>query len=184
MSSLAVRLPVLLSGTHIILFLITVVSNHIAASNGNPLFCVDLPFSLPLVARDDAWTTVIVGIIATVWWYFAGMIGSLRVNGQTGRMIIAAGGAVFLPIICAVDAYALLNQGRTILRNSAFGALDVLIYLLAAGLLSGGLLSAIYAGTSCDERKASFLNRRASRMSHFGYQSSTRTSVPVPSNPF
>jgi hypothetical protein len=148
MNSLAARLPVLLSGTHILLFLTTVFSNHRSATNGNPLFCVDLPFSLPLVARDDIRTIVFVGIAATAWWYLAGMIGSWRVNGSTGRMMMAAGGAVLLPIICAVDAYALFSQWRTIVQNSAFGPVDVLIYVLAAGLLSGGFLSAVYAGLS------------------------------------
>jgi hypothetical protein len=154
MNSLAARLPVLLSGTHILLFLTTVFSNHRSASNGNPLFCVDLPISLPLVARDDIRTIVIVGVLATAWWYLAGMTGSLRVNGSTGRMMIAAGGAVLLPIICAVDAYALLSQGRAIVRDPAFGALDVLIYVFAAGLLSGGFLSAVYAWTNLRRKRS------------------------------
>ncbi len=148
MNSPAARLPVLLAGTHILLFLTTVFSNHRSGSNGNPLFCVDLPISLPLVARDDIPTLVVVGVFATAWWYFAGMMGSLRVNGSTSRMIIAAGGAALLPAICAVDSYAMLSQLRDIVRNPAFGPVDVLIYILAVGLLSGGFLSAIYAWTS------------------------------------
>jgi hypothetical protein len=148
MNSLAARLPVLLSGTHVLLFLATIFSNGKSASYGQPLFCVDLPISLPFVVRDDLGTTVMVGIVATGWWYLAGMIGSLRVSGSTGRMMIAAGGAVLLPIVCAVDAYALLTQGRTVMRDATFGAVDVLIYVFAAGLLSGGFLSAIYVWTN------------------------------------
>jgi len=71
------RLPVILAATHLALFLITMFSGLKTASGGNPLFCVDLPVSLPLVGHDDTWTVVAVGILATIWWFFIGQVGWL-----------------------------------------------------------------------------------------------------------
>jgi hypothetical protein len=145
MNSLPSRLPILLSGTHVLLFLTTVVSNNKSASYGNPLFCVDLPISLPLVARNDVRTTVLVGIVATAWWYVVGQIGAVGERGTTGRRMAAVGGAIVLPIVCAIDAYALFTRFREIFRDPVFGGVDVVIYVLAVGLLSGGFLSATHA---------------------------------------
>jgi hypothetical protein len=82
MKDLPDRLPLILSGWHVVLFLVTALFGEKIASGGNPLFCVDLPVSLPLVGRDDAATVIVVGALATAWWYFVGQIGLAARRGK------------------------------------------------------------------------------------------------------
>jgi hypothetical protein len=138
------RLPVVLAATHLALFLITMLSGLKTASGGNPLFCVDLPVSLPLVGRDDTWTIVGVGILATIWWFFIGQVGWLSKQGRISRTVSAVGAALTL-LICAADAYAMISQFVLISREPDFSTIDVVIYMFAAALLAGGLISAGYA---------------------------------------
>lgn len=138
------RLPIILSAIHLVLFLITMLSGLKTASGGNPLFCVDLPMSLPLVGRDDTWTVVAVGILATIWWFFIGQVGWLSRQGKISRTVSAAGAGVVL-LICAAAAYAMISQFVLISREPDFSTIDTVIYMFAAALLAGGLISAGYA---------------------------------------
>jgi|HubBroStandDraft_6_1064221.scaffolds.fasta_scaffold10838_5 hypothetical protein len=138
------RLPVVLAATHLVLFLITMLSGLKTASGGNPLFCVDLPVSLPLVGHDDTWTVVAVGILATIWWFFIGQVGWLSKVGKISRTSSAVGAGLTL-LICAADAYAMISQFVLISREPDFSTIDVVIYMFAAALLAGGLISAGYA---------------------------------------
>jgi len=76
------RLPVILASLHAVLFLTTEAFGERIASGGNPLFCVDIPTSLPLVASDSAPTLIVVGILATAWWYFVGAVARESWRGK------------------------------------------------------------------------------------------------------
>ena len=79
---IAKRLPIILPSIHLILFIVTTVSG---GRYGNPFFCVDIPISLPLVARDNASTIGVVGILGTAWWYFIGQLGALANQDKISR---------------------------------------------------------------------------------------------------
>jgi hypothetical protein len=110
------RLPIVLPSIHLVLFLFTMITG---GRYGNPFFCVDLPLSLPLVARDDARTILVVGILGTAWWYFIGQIGWSSKQRTISR--VASGLGAFLVLV------------------------DVAVYIVALGLLTGGIMSGIYA---------------------------------------
>jgi predicted secreted protein len=141
------RLPVCLAAWHVLLFAITVLFGRTIATDGNPLFCVDLPASLPLVARDDVLTVVLVGAISTGWWYFVGQVGRASWAGRMSRTISFAG-ALLLLSIQAAAWFAMISESRLISQEADFGPRDVLVYALAAVLLLGGLTSAAYAMSS------------------------------------
>src|SRR5690348_7249714 len=97
-------LPVVLAVIHILLFTVTMVSKGQTASEGNPLFCVDLPMSLPLVARDDNGTMAGVGILLTGWWYLVGHLGTSSFLGKMSRARSGVSALIVLGI-CAFDSY-------------------------------------------------------------------------------
>jgi hypothetical protein len=137
-------LPWVLPAIHIVLFAVAAIVGEKAATDGNPLFCVDLPISLPLVARDDSPTVAIVGILATAWWYFAAQIGWSSKKGRISR--ISSGlGAILIAFSATVGSYAMISEFFLISREPNFNAVDVGIYSLAVLLLSGGILSAAYS---------------------------------------
>lgn len=138
------RLPVALAAWHVLLFVTTTFFGKRIATDGNPLFCVDLPASLPLVARDDVLTMILVGTVSTGWWYLVGQIGRASWAGKMSRMMSLAG-ALLLLLIQAAAWFAMISESRLISQEADFGATDVLVYALAAILLTGGLISAGYA---------------------------------------
>jgi hypothetical protein len=131
----------------VLLFALTVVFGKNIATDGNPLFCVDLPASLPLVARDDLFTVTIVGVLATGWWYFVGQIGRASWARKMSRMMSLAG-ALLLLLIQAAAWFAMISESRLISQAADFGAKDISIYIIAGMLLLGGLASAGYAMVS------------------------------------
>lgn len=147
MNSLPRRLPLALPLLHIILFLTTEVFGDKIASGGNPLFCVDLPVSLPLVASDSTSRVIVVGIVATTWWYFIGKIASEAWKGQVTRMISVAG-ALLLFLLGAIASFAMISEFRLISQESNFGNKDFVVYTLAVVLLFGEFLCAGYAMAS------------------------------------
>lgn len=152
--SFAKKLPILLPAIHVILFVTTAITDGKVASNGNPLFAVDLPLSLPLIATDRWSTILIVAMLATVWWFFIAQIGGHSAKGNVSR-VGAAAGALLIFLTCLGDAALMFSELRCcIFREPNFSPLDVLIYALATALLSGGLVSAGYsAKAACASRK-------------------------------
>lgn len=138
------RLPSVLPALHVLFFLTTEFFGDKIASGGNPLFCVDLPVSLPLVASDSTPRIIVVGILATAWWYFVGKVASEASQGNLSRMISVAGGLLLL-LLGAVGAFAMISEFRLISQEPSFGSKDVIVYLLAVILLVGGFLCAGYA---------------------------------------
>ncbi len=122
MSHLPDKLPFALPALHVVLFLTT----EALATGGNPLFCVNLPVSLPLVASDSSATVVIVGILATAWWYFVGKIACEAWRGKVSRMISVAG-ALLLFLLGAIGSFAMISEFRLISQEPNFGSKDVVI---------------------------------------------------------
>jgi hypothetical protein len=141
------RLPFALAAWHVLLFAVTILFGKKIATGGNPLFCVDLPASLPLVARDDTLTVTLVGAVATAWWYFVGQIGRSSWSGKMSRVMSLAG-ALLLLLIQAGAWFAMISESRLISRETDFGSKDVVVYGIAGVLLLGGLTSAGYAMAS------------------------------------
>jgi hypothetical protein len=137
-------LPVVLPTIHIIFCAVSAIAGEKVASGGNPFVCVDLPFSLPLVAREDSMTVIIVAVLATAWWYFIGQIGWSSNQGRMSRFGSALG-ALLVGFIIAADSFLMISQFSLIFSERNFGAVDVVIYSLAALLLSGGVVSATYS---------------------------------------
>ena len=135
------RLPSVLPALHAVLFLTTEFFGDKIASGGNPLFCADFPVSLPLVASDSAQTVVVVGILATAWWYFVGKIASEAWQGKVSR-IISVAGALLLFLLGAAGSFAMVSEFRLISQEANFGSKDVVVYLLAVALLIGELACA------------------------------------------
>jgi hypothetical protein len=138
------RLPSVLPALHIVLFLTTEFFGEKIASGGNPLFCADLPVSLPLVASDSTPTLVVVGILATAWWYFVGKIASEAWQGKVSRIISVAGG-LLLFLLGAAGSFAMISEFRLISQEPNFGSKDVAVYVLACALLVGEFTGAGYA---------------------------------------
>lgn len=147
MNALPRKLPLALSLTHIILFLTTAVFGDKIASGGNPLFCVDLPVSLPLVASDSTSRVIVVGIVATMWWYFIGKIASEAWKGKASRMISVAG-ALLLFLLGAAASFFMISEFRLISQEPNFGNKDFVVYTLAVVLLFGEFVCAGYAMAS------------------------------------
>ncbi|MGC2551818.1 MAG: hypothetical protein WA437_16255 [Candidatus Sulfotelmatobacter sp.] len=147
MNALPGRLPLALPLLHIILFLTTELFGDKIASGGNPLFCVDLPVSLPLVASDSPSRVIVVGIVATTWWYFIGKIASEAWKGKVTRMISAAA-ALLLFLLGAAASFAMISELRLISQESNFGNKDFVVYTLAVVLLFGEFVCAGYAMAS------------------------------------
>lgn len=147
MNDLPKRLPLILPVLHIILFLTTEAFGEGIASGGNPLFCVDLPVSAPLMASDSTATVVVVGILATAWWYFVGKIACEAWRGKLRRPISVAG-ALLLFLLGAVASFAMISEFRLISQEPNFGGKDIVVYVLAVTLLLGGLACAGYTMVS------------------------------------
>jgi len=144
---LARHLPIALPAIHAALFLLTIISGEKTASGGNPFFCVDLPLSLPLVARDDAATFAAVAVLGTAWWFFVGQIGSSSSRGKLSRTGSGLGALLILSV-CAAGFFALISEFLLISREVNFSAVNVAIYVLAVALLLGGLISAGFSVTA------------------------------------
>jgi hypothetical protein len=147
-------LPRVLPAIYILLCAMTAISGEKAATGGNPFFCVSIPISLPLVARDDSPTVIIVAILATAWWYFIAQIGWSSKQGRISRFSSILG-AILIGFIIMVDSVLMISESFLLSRQPNFNAVDVIIYLLAGLLLSGGIISAAYSAMA-----AIGLNRR------------------------
>jgi hypothetical protein len=142
---LAKRLLIALPAIHASLLVITMITGERTASGGTPLFSVELPISLPLVATDNFATILIVGILATLWWYFIAQIGWVSTGKRISR--ISAGlGALLIVFMCLVDAVMMLSELACCTSHEPnFSVIDGLIYVFAFTLLCGGLISAGYS---------------------------------------
>ena len=147
MRHLPERLLFVLPALHFLLFFATEFFGDKIASGGNPLFCVDLPVSLPLVASDSTPRVIVVGIVATVWWYFIGKIASEAWQGKISRMISVAG-SLLLFLLGGVGSFAMISEFRLISQEPNFGNKDFVVYTLAVVLLFGEFVSAAYAMAS------------------------------------
>ena len=115
------------------------------ASGGNPLFCVDLPMSLPLVASDKSTTMIIVGLLATGWWYFIAQIGWSSTQKWISRTAAGAG-AVLIVFMCVIESVWMFREfGCCISHDPNLSVVDGIIYVLAITLLWGGIMSAVYS---------------------------------------
>lgn len=123
MRQLPERLPFILLALHFSLFLTTEFFGDKIASGGNPLFCVDLPVSLPLVASDSTSRVIVVGIMATTWWYFIGKIASEAWRGKVSR-IISVAGALLLFLLGAAASFFMISEFRLISQEPNFGNKD------------------------------------------------------------
>jgi hypothetical protein len=129
------RLLIVLPAIHIALFAMTTITGEKTASGGNPLVCVELPISLPLIATDRWPPVLIVGILATTWWYFIAQIGWSSARRRISR--VGAGlGAILVVFMCLIDATMMLTElGCCISQQPNFSAIDGVIYVLAIALL-------------------------------------------------
>ncbi|HZW94136.1 MAG TPA: hypothetical protein VFF64_14385 [Candidatus Eremiobacteraceae bacterium] len=147
MRHLPERLPFVLPALHFLLFFTTEFFGDKIASGGNPLFCVDLPVSLPLVASDNTPRVIVVGIVATMWWYLIGKIASVAWQGKISRMISVAG-SLLLFLLGGVGSFAMISEFRLISQEPNFGNKDFFVYTLAVVLLFGEFACAGYATAS------------------------------------
>ena len=146
-------LPIALPGLYFTLLVITLVSGEGTASGGNPLFCLSLPWSLPLAARDDTKIMFVVGILATLWWWLIGHIGHSGYLGKLSRVGAALGSGLIL-FMCVIEAALMGSELRLISQEPQhFSGIDVAIYTLASALLAGGLISAGCAAFAVFRRK-------------------------------
>ena len=145
--SLAKCLPITLLAIHIGIFGLTEFSGLNTVSHGNPFVWVATPFSLPLIAQNDTGTVVTIGLLATLWWYFIGLIGSSSARGKLSRTGSALGTALIL-FFCVIDAVGMFSELRSIRRDTQLTVADDLIYILATTLLAGGVISAGYSATN------------------------------------
>ena len=137
-------LPRVLPAVYILLCAVTAIAGGKAATGGNPLVCVELPLSLPLLAGSNPTFAVVVAILAMAWWYFIAQIGWSSKQGRIRRY--GAGlGAILIGFVITVDSFLMISQFFMISREPNFKAVDVVIYLLAVLLLSGGIVSAAYS---------------------------------------
>ncbi len=143
----------MLAAWHVFLFVVTYSLGQGLATDGNPLFCVELPVSVPLVGRDDFVTVLLVGVAATGWWYFIGQVGRASWVGKISRTMSLAG-ALLLLSIQTIAWFAMISEGRLIRQEANFGAKDIVIYVLAGVLLLGGLVSAGYSMVSVFRRQS------------------------------
>jgi hypothetical protein len=137
-------LPRVLPAIYILFCAVTAIAGEKAATGGNPFICVSLPFSLSLVARDDAPTVGVVAILATAWWYFIAQIGWSSKQGRVSRSSSGLG-AILIGFIIIVDSVLMISESFLLSRLPNFNAVDVVIYSLAVLLLAGGLISAAYS---------------------------------------
>jgi hypothetical protein len=136
-------LRIILPFVHIVLLATTSIVGMKAASGGNPFAMVDLPVSIPLVARDDWPTVTAVGVLGTLWWCFIGWIGWSSTKGRISRIGAGLGSALIL-FFCLSDSYAMISQFSCCISTQPnLSLIDFVIYFLAVGLLFGGLISAI-----------------------------------------
>ncbi|HEV7217961.1 MAG: hypothetical protein ACHP8A_10910 [Terriglobales bacterium] len=136
-----------LPAIHVVLFAMTLITERKTASGGNPLLCVELPISLPLIATDQWPTVFVVGTIATFWWYFIAQIGWSSKRKRLSRL--GAGlGALLVSFICLIDGVMMFSELRCcISQESNFSVVDWIIYVMAGALLCGGLISASYSAS-------------------------------------
>lgn len=137
-------LPKILPAIYILLCAVTAISGEKSATGGNPFVGVSFPISWPLVARDDTLTVIAVAILATVWWFFVGQIGWSSKQGHISGSRSGLG-AILIGFIVGLDLVFMSGEFPLILREPNFNAVDVVIYLLAALLLAGGIISAAYS---------------------------------------
>ncbi len=116
---LARRLPIVLPTIHVALTVLTLLPDKKAASGGNPFVCVDFPFSLPLVARGDTPTVLVVAVLATAWWCFVGQIGWSSRQHKINRALSVLG-AVLEFLICAFDFSLMADEFQRIVRDPKF----------------------------------------------------------------
>lgn len=137
-------LPIVLPAIYILLCAVTAIAGEKAASGDNPFVCVSLPFSLPLVARDDSPTVIVIAILATAWWYLIAQIGWLSKQCRISRSSSSLS-ATLIGLVITGDSVLMISQFFLISREPNFNAGDVVIYLLAVLLLSGGIVSTEYS---------------------------------------
>jgi hypothetical protein len=134
-----------LTAIHASLFVITMITGERTASGGNPLVCVELPISLPLVATDRFATMLVVGILATVWWYFIAQIGWASTQKRISRTTAGLGGLLII-FMCLADASMMLTELRCCISHEPnFSFVDGVIYVFAIALLCGCIISAVYS---------------------------------------
>jgi hypothetical protein len=92
--------------------------------------------------------------LATAWWYFIAQIGWSSKQGRISRSS-SIQGAILIGFIVMVDSVLMISESFLLSRQPNFNAVDVVIYLLAGLLLSGGIISAAYSAMA-----AIGLNRR------------------------
>jgi hypothetical protein len=108
----------------------------------SPLFCVDLPISLPLVSRDDWGTVLVVGVLSTAWWYFVGRIGWMSRKHQLSRLGSTLGAALIL-FMCGVEVVLIRGQIQGWRNDERFSFSVIVVYAMAGALLAGGFVSGL-----------------------------------------
>jgi len=136
------QLLFVLPAINTVVFILTEIAGEKSASAGNPFVSVDLPVSLPLVARDDWPTVVAVGLFGIAWWYFIAQIGYSSRRSRISRTVSALG-ALLIFFFCLADGGIMFSElSCCILREPNFSIMDLAIYATAVVLLAGGLVSA------------------------------------------
>jgi len=141
----------LLPGLHLIAFIFGSILSLRSPYGLSPLFCVDLPISLPLVGRDDWPTVTVVGLLGTAWWYFIGRVGWMSSRGMISRGA-SVGGALVILLTCGIGSYALVSQASGWTRDERFSLAVIINYCMAGLLLVGGFRSGITSAISALNR--------------------------------
>lgn len=133
---------IILPAVHAFLFILAGLVSLWSPFGLSPVFCVDLPISLPLVAREDLRTVLLVAILGTGWWYFIGRIGWLSRRGRIstlGSML----NALVIVFVCGIGTIAIVGQFSQSFHDERFSLAVIGLYALAGMLLLGGWFTAL-----------------------------------------
>jgi hypothetical protein len=142
----------MLPSIHLLLFAVGGLVSRWSPYGLSPIFCVDLPFSLPLFMRDDWGTVLVVGILGTGWWYFVGRIGWMSHHNQITRVGSILGAALIL-FMCSVDAILIRGQAEGWIHDERFSSPVIVVYGIAIALVAGGILSSLASAVASFKRK-------------------------------
>lgn len=132
---------IILPATHVVLFIVAALVSLRSPFGLGPVFCADLPISLPLVARDDWPTVFLVGVLGTAWWFFVGKFGQAARQHRIGSL--GAGlGAILIFLTCVAGATAMEGQISQSIHDERFSFMVIALFMIAGLLLVGGFANA------------------------------------------
>jgi len=141
----------ILPSLHAVLFGLAAVVDKGSPYGYSPVFCVDVPVSLPMVARDNWQTLLAVAILGTIWWYAIGSLGWAVWNHKLSRALGALCAALVF-LTCYADLMLMVGQVQGWRDDPRFTGPVIAVYALALLLLAGGATSAVAASVGVVKR--------------------------------